>query len=301
MIVNRASVSAVFQNLNTAFHKALEGTEPLYREVAITIPSQSKTEKYTWLSEFPTMRKWVGDKVLKSLEAYAYSVDNDDYEATIEVDRNDIEDDTLGIYGMQAEAAGESAAFWPDDLVFDLVNGAFTTACYDGQYLCDDDHPVGGESVSNVGTAALSAATQAAAIASIGAGRTAMMGFKNDEGRPLKLNPDRLLVPPALMDTALVLEKNERLEDGKPNPYRGTFKTLVSANLTSSTAWFLLDTRRRLKPFIFQLRKKPQFVKQIDLDNPDVFMRRKLKFGVEARGAAAYGFWQMCYGSTGEG
>jgi len=30
-------------------------------------------------------------------------------------------------------------------------------------------------------------------------------------------------------------------------------------------------------------------------------MRKKFKFGAEARGAGGYGFWQLIYGSTGGG
>ncbi|EHW6119840.1 Mu-like prophage major head subunit gpT family protein, partial [Salmonella enterica] len=56
-----------------------------------------------------------------------------------------------------------------------------------------------------------------------------------------------------------------------------------------------------IKPLIFQQRKKALFVSQQDLNNPDVFMRKKLKFGAEARGAAGCGLWQMIYGSTGDG
>ncbi|ENU7738562.1 Mu-like prophage major head subunit gpT family protein, partial [Salmonella enterica] len=30
------------------------------------------------------------------------------------------------------------------------------------------------------------------------------------------------------------------------------------------------------------------------------FMRRKFRFGAEARAAGGYSFWQLAYGSTGE-
>ena len=49
------------------------------------------------------------------------------------------------------------------------------------------------------------------------------------------------------------------------------------------------------------LRKAPVFVEQTDPQADDVFSRKKFKFGAEARAAAGYGFWQMAYGSTGEG
>lgn len=166
------------------------------------------------------MRKWIGEKSVKALAAFVYTIVNDDFEATVEVDRNDIEDDQLGIYAPQAQMAGFSAKQLPDEIVADLINGVFTQHCFDGQYMCDTDHPVNGASVSNKGTKALNASTQAAAIASLGAGRTAMRKFKDDEGRPLNITPNIPLVPPALEDIANILANNEKLDDGKPNPYK---------------------------------------------------------------------------------
>jgi phage major head subunit gpT-like protein len=128
-----------------------------------------------------------------------------------------------------------------------------------------------------------------------------MKKFKDDEGRPLNITPTVLLVPPALEDVANVLANNERLEDGKQNPYKGTIKVVCDARLTSDTAWFLLDTSKPVKPFIFQKRKAPVFVSQTSEENDDVFNKGEFKFGVEARGNAGYGFWQLCVGSTGAG
>ena len=84
-----------------------------------------------------------------------------------------------------------------------------------------------------------------------------MRSLKDEEGRPLDINPDVLLVPPALEDTAKALMTVDRLEDGKPNPYKGAAQAVVSGRLTTATAWFLLDTTRPVKPFLYQERKAP--------------------------------------------
>ncbi|MDW7749147.1 Mu-like prophage major head subunit gpT family protein, partial [Halomonas sp.] len=205
------------------------------------------------------------------------------------VDRNNIEDDNLGIYAPQAQMAGFSAKQLPDEIVMDLVNEGFASQCYDGQYFFDTDHPVGEGSVSNKGTVALSVATQAAAQASYGAARTAMRKFKDEDGRPLNITPNVLLVPPALEDIARALVTNDRLEDGKPNPYKGTAEVVVDARLTSDTAWFLLDTTKPVRPFIYQERKKPVFVQQTEMNSDNVFLAKKYRFGAEARAAGGYG------------
>lgn len=301
ILVNKTSINNAFIAIKTLFNNAFDATPVIWDKIAMRVPSTTGQNDYAWLSNFPKMRKWVGDKVVKNLEAFKYTIANFPFEATVAVKRDDIEDDTLGIYAPQAQMAGYSAKMWPDEMVMDLVNGSFTTEGYDGQYFCDTDHEVAGASVSNKGTAALSAATQALAIASLGAGAAAMRAFKDDEGRPLNITPEVLLVGPALIDTANVLYMNDRLEDGKPNPYKGMFKPLMDARITSTTAWWLLDTSKPVKPFVFQERKAPVFVSQTDMNADDVFDKAEYKFGAEARGNAGYGLWQLCYGSTGAG
>ncbi len=301
MIVNAANISAVFINLKTSFNKAFDTAPAIWQKTTMLVPSGGSQNDYSWLSRFPKMRKWIGDKAIKALSAFKYTIVNDDWEATVEVDRNDIEDDNLGIYGVQAQEAGWSAKQLPDEIDADLKNGAFTGLCYDGQYFYDTDHPVAGASVSNKGTVALSAATTADAVASYGAARTAIMSFKDDEGRPLALIPDVLEVPPALEATARLICESDKLADESPNPYKGTATVLVNPRLTSSTAWFLHVTNRPLKPFIYQERKKPVFVQQTDSNAADVFMRKKFKFGAEARAAGGYGLWPLSYGSLGTG
>jgi phage major head subunit gpT-like protein len=300
MLVNASVLSAVFLNLRTDFNKAFQAAPSQWAKVAMKVPSGSSQNDYKWLSAFPKMRKWIGDKHIKNLAAFSYTIVNDDWEATIEVDRNHIEDDTLGIYGPQAQMAGFSAAQLPDEIVFALLDGAFTNKCYDGKAFFADDHPVGDSAVDNKGTAALKADSLANAAASYGAARTALRKMKDDEGRPLDVDPNLLVVPPALGDTAQILLTADKFGDD-PNPYRGTAEIVVSPWLTSDTAWFLLDTRKPVKPLIYQERKAPVFVQQVGMDNDDVFNRRVFKYGAEARAAGGYGFWQMAYGSTGLG
>lgn len=299
MLVNASTLNAVFTNLRTEFNRAFAAAPTQWARIAMRAPSGSAQNDYKWLSEFPKMKRWIGDKHVKSLEAFSYTVVNEDWETTVEVDRNHIEDDTLGIYAPQAQSAGFAAAQFPDELVFSLLN--FTGKGFDGLTFFATAHKVAGASVSNKGTTALSVATQAAALASYGAARTAMRKFKDDEGRSLNVIPDTLVVPPALEDVGNALLMSERLDDGKVNPYKGTAQLLVVPDLATDTEWYLLDTKKPVKPLIYQERKAPTFVQQTDPQADDVFMRKKFKYGAEARAAGGYGFWQLAYGSTGAG
>lgn len=298
MIINRANIKTFFVNLKTTFQNALKGTPTTWEKVAQKIPSTGAANEYGWLSDFPEMRKWIGEKVIKALSAFKYTVVNDDWEATIRVKRNDLADDQTGKYAIQAKSAGQSGARLPDRIVAQLVNDGFTSFCFDGQYYFDTDHPVGTGTYSNKGTKKLSCASVAAARASFGAARTQMRNAKNDEGEPLGINPNILLVPANLEDDAKTLMTAEKLGD-ETNIYKGACEVVVWPRLKDN-AWFLLDTNQLLMPFFYQEREAPHEVEQTDENSDDVFNRGEFKFSVEARAAGGYGLWQTAYGSTGE-
>lgn len=300
MKINGAVISAIFLNLSTVFNKTLADTPVQWNLIASEVPSNGKYNDYQWLADFPGMKEWVGKKQIKKLAGYEYVIVNKSYEATVAVKRDDIEDDQLGIYSTQAQSAGFSAKKWPDSLVFNAVNNGFKSKCYDGKPFFHAGHIVGKNTVSNLGTKKLSIESLAAAMASYGVARTSMMSIKDEEGNPLNVNPDVLLVPPAQADIASALMTTERLKDGEVNIYKGTAKVVVAAWLTDPDAWFLLDTSKPLKPFIYQPRKKPVFVSQTKMDSESVFMEGELRFGAEARGNAGYGHWQLVYASTGK-
>ena len=137
---------ALLQSLFTGFKKNFEdakGEAPAqYTKIATVIKSTTKSNTYGWLGKFPSLRKWVGDRVIESMKAHGYQIVNEDFEATVGVDRNDIEDDELGIYAPMFAEMGRSAGIHPDELCFGLLGAGFTTPCYDGQYFFDTDHPV---------------------------------------------------------------------------------------------------------------------------------------------------------------
>lgn len=71
--------------------------------------------------------------------------------------------------------------------------------------------------------------------------------------------------------------------------------TGVQANLIAGAGapWFLLCTTRPLKPMIYQEREPFNFVALDRPDDPNVFMKDELLYGVDGRMNVGYGFWQM--------
>lgn len=61
--------------------------------------------------------------------------------------------------------------------------------------------------------------------------------------------------------------------------------------------WFMLDTSRSIKPLILQMRRPAQFVAKDKPSDDNVFEDNELRYGVDGRWNAGFGFWQMAYGS----
>lgn len=141
-VITPALITALRTGFSKAFQDSLTATPTDWAKVATRVPSSSASNTYGWLGQFPALREWVGERVLKDMAAQAYQVQNKLYEGTVAVRRTDIEDDNVGIYTPLFSEMGRSAAAHPDQLVFELLKVAHTTTCYDGQNFFDTDHPV---------------------------------------------------------------------------------------------------------------------------------------------------------------
>jgi len=140
--------NTVLNGLRTAFREEFQArmleldAKPIWKLLATVISSNTKSNTYGWLSAFPQMREWVGDRVVRDMAETAYQIVNKKYEATLGVMRTDIEDDNLGQYRVMARnMADEFERFMNRQLAL-LISGGFSNLCYDGQKFFDGEHPV---------------------------------------------------------------------------------------------------------------------------------------------------------------
>lgn len=141
-IVKAAIIQALFTSWKGDFQKGLDSADPQWSKIAMEVKSSSKSNTYGWLGKFPTLREWIGDRVINSMKEHAYTIVNKTFESTVGVDREDIEDDEVGIYSPIFEEMGRAVQVQPDQLIYSLLASGTTTECYDGQYFFDTDHPV---------------------------------------------------------------------------------------------------------------------------------------------------------------
>ena len=163
MIITAAVLDAIRTGFQKKFADAFAAARAasFYQEVATTVPSTAASETYGWLGDFPDMREWIGDRVIKDMKEQGYTIANKEWESTVGVLRPHIEDDNLGVYAPMVETMGQSAGNHPDRLIAALIKGGGAATCYDGQYFFDTDHPVyanhdgtgAATSVSNINSA----------------------------------------------------------------------------------------------------------------------------------------------------
>jgi len=114
----------------------------LYTQLATVITSNTASNTYGWLGDFPHIREWVGDRVVKDIKESAYALPNKLYESTLGVKRTDIEDDNLGIYRPLSRAQADEVVKFYNRMISKLLSEGFTNLCYDGQPFFDTEHPV---------------------------------------------------------------------------------------------------------------------------------------------------------------
>jgi phage major head subunit gpT-like protein len=142
MILGTDLISAA----NTAFRADYDAgkleAKPIYQDLSMTIKSSAAEETYAWLGLNSSLREWVGDKHFNSLKVSGFTIKNRDFEHTITVRRNDIEDDKIGIMSGAFKMLGFDAALHPDTLLFELIKNGTSQKGYDGKPFFSPSHPL---------------------------------------------------------------------------------------------------------------------------------------------------------------
>jgi phage major head subunit gpT-like protein len=302
MDINRENMDALFLNYNAAFTAGMQssGQRPtaedlVLDEIAMSGPSTGAATVHAWLNQIGGMRPWIGDRVLANIESGKLTIANGDYEKTVTVPRNDIEDDQYGIYVPLIGAMGTSAGSLWMKLGIDALaaNGNWA----DDKPFFASDRKYGAQDIVNTGTDALNATTFKAA-------KQKMESFVLHGGEPGEVVVTHLVVGPALRDTAWDIVKNEWVSAGTgkggavKNPNAGATELRVSRRLVGTRAnyWFLIGQQGGMKPVYVQKRKEPILTRMDrDTDN-NVFMRNEYYYGTDARGAAFLTLPHLAFG-----
>ncbi len=292
------------KGLRSEFFNRFEGTTTHFQELATRIPSTSDAETYRWLGTVPRMREWGTGRLAQGLRTESYSVENQKYEATIEVDRDEISDDQTGQIRVRVGELAQRAATHKDYLIGQLlINGGSGTVGYDGVSFFNDAHVSGGSGSqdNDLTFAAAAGDNQPTTDEFKGSLKQAigqMLSFKDDRGEPMPLSASGLVcvVPPQMLFTALEAV-SATLISQTSNVLEGAARVVGLPWLTSSAVWYLLKTDGVVRPFIFQDREPVEFGALTE-NSEEGFKREKLLFGVRARYRLTYGYWQFAVRTT---
>jgi len=225
--------------------------------LATRYTSTTASNNYAFLEALGSWSEWHGARQFKDIASDDYKVINRDFESSIKMPRNQIDDDEAGMY---MDIVPSMSAGWfkkQQALIFAVLTT--NPLAYDGKALFATDRAYGDSTINNLTTDALTADTFNAAY-------VAIQSYTDHQGEPLATKPDTLVVGPSMAKTASDILGNLYIGDGETSAtqiqnYYNTLgvKLVVSPYLIGDYAnyWYLADTTDVVKGVLLQVRRTP--------------------------------------------
>ena len=301
-------------------------TQPDWAKVTQIVPSTKDAEFYPTLTQVPTMQAWEGRRRFERAGAkQSYMVMNAMYDAGISFPRNVFADDQYGILQKKISDLAMEGKRKPMALAYDIINNGAASSGdtyavgIDGLPLFSASHPgkvdvTATDTQSNTNGAGTSTSLT---VDNLNTAVTAMKNFYDNQGRPLWIIPDTLIVPPALgMVARQILHSTFLMSVGTAatssavsvnnlptfnvfnvDANEGGIKTIIETPyITSATAWYVACTSRVAKPVLLQERMPPELTIKMDPNTSDlVFQTNDIYCSILARWGAAPGDWHTIF------
>lgn len=281
--------------LRADFMKSLEQAESPEEvmPLVLKVPSKSNKEKYGWLGNIPQLQEWLDERKLSGVLDYDYEIPNKDYEATLQVDRNSVEDDQLGAIKTRVNDLAVRAKQHPRKLVLEAIVAGDTELCYDGQAYFSASHSSGKSGTqSNIVTG--TGVTYAQLEADFDSAEIAMASYKDDQGEPFSDGEMQLVVvcSKTVGQKLRKLNTSESIDGGATNTMKGRISKIISSSRLSGNDWYVFNVGATMKPLIMQERKAPEF-NALEKGSERGFMSKRYLYGIDYRVGLGYGLWQL--------
>lgn len=326
MVITQAALNAIRRTFDRVFQAGVQSAASEWQRIATRVPSGSAQNIYGWLMKFPQMREWPkgARRQARNIAERTYALANKKYETTVEVAREDIEDDNLGMYRPIVQAAGQEASDHVDRGVFGVLDDGYRTTCFDGKPFFASDHPRhanedgsgANETESNLIKGELEV-VEPAGKTSVGDITISGGGAGKAVGGTFRIKCTKAGASRTAAKFRLAYDDEEygsedlTLSAGKYEiPHSGGVKAAFTDaayvkdeewTLRPKYApWYLLHTRSPLRPAIYQDREAAVIEAIMQPQNDTVFYTDQYPYGVRARRAFGVAFWQMALCSTEE-
>lgn len=295
MAVDTGRAVATLRSLTAKFD-AGAAAEPFYPKLCTEVQSTGADEEYGWLGSMPGVREWLGDRTFNTLQGAKFTLSNKEWETSLAIEKKDIEDDRLNMYGPVLSQLGAEAALHPDELLVTTLEAGESSACFDGQFFFDTDHSWG-DSGSQDNDLSYNATDPDAVTtdefkAAFRAAVKQLLGFKNDQGKLLnrpavtRLSGLMCVVPLALRSVAYDAVESQILSNST-NVVVDRPEIVCLPGLSSGRKFFVFNTNSMLRPFVFQARR-PLSRQMKGMDDREF---KDVKFMADARYNLGYLAW----------
>jgi len=284
--------------LRSEFFDSLQAAPTIYQDVTTRIASSRDKESYSFLGSVPPLREFGTGRLARGMFSEKYDVVNAKYESTLEVDRDELDDDQTGQIRIRVRELAERAVQHKDSLVAALLTSGHLTGfnSYDGVPFFSATHASGKSGTQDNDITSIAATITAPTVAevrtAIAAAIAQMLGFKDDQGEPMNNAATGLLaiVPPATYLTFLEA-LSATIVASTSNVLANAARVIAFPRTSTASVFYLLKTDVSVRPLIFQDRSPIEFV-ALEQTSDTGFLREKFLYGVRARYAMTYGYWQ---------
>lgn len=141
MAITRTDIRTMGVAVTAAFLRGLQGnTPPLFERFTTRVNMPTKVMEAPIAGAVGPLREWKGSRIYQNVMRDAMSFAAKKFEKTITIQRDDLEDDNVGVYMPSIQQLGVQVRMWPDQQVFKALelngNG------YDGVPMFSASHPV---------------------------------------------------------------------------------------------------------------------------------------------------------------
>lgn len=294
-LVSTDFLEALLTNFRVIFNTELsefDKSDGLYKRICTIFNSDTDRENYNWMGSVPVMSEWTDVRKLHGLKVYGdYELINKHYEATLEVDRDTIEDDKYGMITPRIKGLSRRAVRFFNEKVFGHLDDGATLLAYDGAAFFGTTRTIGDSGTIANQLSGAYTGSESEVRSALGAAITAMRLFKDDRGKPMNLVPDLIVCAPAIE-----LLVRQALKPGVSGVERAEAGYFNQANIIASPwidaatdDFYVLCTKAEVNPVILQIRKNPEFVALDDPKSEHVFKQRTFLYGVDDRFEVGYG------------
>jgi len=228
------------------------------------------------------------------VQMYDVSYVHKKYTKGFRVSEELMEDDRYAIIKKKPAALARACRRTAEYLGASVFNNGFSSGTGgDGKYLFSISHPR-----ADAGTAQSNANGSGITLteANLNTGILAMRGQLDDKGMKVGIKADTLIVPPALLKTAIEITNSQLrsgVADNDANYYKGMLKVVDWDWLSSSTAWYLIDSSQHELNYFWRIR--PEFKQDT------AFTTGVALFKARMRLSTGWSDWRGVWGSKGDG